>query len=100
MDSYERELVEFAVRWCPYGGGDEHILPEFGISPGEFYRRVLTTLDTQPTPESATALGQWVRLRKLCRNRIHHYSSGNCQLPPGHTPYRPAPNLDTRRLRS
>ncbi|TQC47853.1 hypothetical protein EEB14_18425 [Rhodococcus sp. WS4] len=46
MTRDEYELVAFALRWLPYGGGDEHILPQFGIMPHIFYRRLQTILRT------------------------------------------------------
>ena len=33
-------MLTFALRWLPYGGGDEHLLPEFGLNPPAFYRRL------------------------------------------------------------
>lgn len=40
MTEDELTMLDFAVRWAPFGGGDEHILPEFGICPHVFYRRL------------------------------------------------------------
>ncbi len=31
------DLIKFVVKWEPFGGGDEYILPEFGIVPAVFY---------------------------------------------------------------
>ncbi|GAF43139.1 hypothetical protein RW1_006_00310 [Rhodococcus wratislaviensis NBRC 100605] len=58
MDSYEEALLDFALRWSGYGGGEDFIFTEFGIPPTTFYQRVLdlvekrfaTLLDT-PTRE-------------------------------------------------
>jgi hypothetical protein len=36
----ELDMLDFAVKWAPFGGGDEHILPEFGVFPTVFYRRL------------------------------------------------------------
>lgn len=40
MTEDELAMLGFAVRWAPFGGGDELILPEFGIYPHVFYRRL------------------------------------------------------------
>lgn len=45
MDPYDQALLAHALRWCNYGGGDEHIFPYFGLTPETFYRRVLNLLD-------------------------------------------------------
>jgi len=42
----ERAMLTFAVQWAPFGGGDEFILPEFGITPGTFYHRLRAILFT------------------------------------------------------
>lgn len=34
-------MLSFVARWAPFDHGDEYILPEFGIAPSTFYRRVL-----------------------------------------------------------
>lgn len=44
MTQDEVAMLTFALRWAPYGGGDEHILPEFGLLPAVFYRRLQTIL--------------------------------------------------------
>ncbi|WP_009476885.1 DUF3263 domain-containing protein [Rhodococcus sp. JVH1] len=40
MTEDELEMLDFAVKWAPFGGGDEHILPEFGVFPTAFYRQL------------------------------------------------------------
>ncbi|UZG60287.1 hypothetical protein [Rhodococcus opacus] len=45
MDTFDQALLDYAIRWCTYGGGDEHIFPEFGLTPEAFYRRVLTIVE-------------------------------------------------------
>ena len=40
------ELLEFAAEWAPYGGGDEEILPKFGLTLEEYSRRVLKVIET------------------------------------------------------
>ncbi|AII10860.1 hypothetical protein [Rhodococcus opacus] len=41
MDSYDQALLDFALQWSAYGGGDYYIFTEFGIPPAVFYQRVL-----------------------------------------------------------
>ncbi|MFC9361749.1 hypothetical protein ACFTZB_34875 [Rhodococcus sp. NPDC057014] len=43
-------LVNHALQWEPYGGGDEYILPEFGIPPQTYYRRILRLLQSVHAP--------------------------------------------------
>jgi hypothetical protein len=45
----ELAMLDFAVKWAPFGGGDEHILPEFGVFPTEFYRRLQRLLTDHST---------------------------------------------------
>lgn len=45
MPDIDHSMITFAKRWSPYGGGDEYILPEFGISPTLFYQRLQQTLE-------------------------------------------------------
>lgn len=47
MDPYDQALLEHTMRWCNYGGGEELIFPEFGLTPEMFYRRVLTVVDSR-----------------------------------------------------
>lgn len=51
MTREERAMLRFALSWLPYGGGDELVLPEFGIFPPVFYRRLLRLLETCHDPE-------------------------------------------------
>ncbi|MCX5042372.1 hypothetical protein OG921_04125 [Aldersonia sp. NBC_00410] len=39
-------MLEFATRWHQFDGGDEYILPTFGITPPVFYQRVLWLVNT------------------------------------------------------
>jgi hypothetical protein len=61
------DLIAFATRWEPFGGGDEYILPEFGLQPEQFYRRLTQLLTDHRTPiEPATRS----RLKVLCHNKL------------------------------
>ncbi|MDF3312705.1 hypothetical protein P3H15_48070 [Rhodococcus sp. T2V] len=62
-----REIIGFALRWAPFDGGDEYILPQFGITPATFYRRLAAILR-----DGHTRLDHGVReiLTGLCRNKL------------------------------
>lgn len=53
----QAELLDFALRWYPYGGGTaEDILVEFGISEHEYFRRLSLIIDSlQPADPDAAA---------------------------------------------
>ena len=61
----ELTVLEFAVKWAPFGGGDEHILPEFGILPHVFYRRLQCLLSRHTANDSVLR-----RLRDLCTSKL------------------------------
>ena len=63
MTHYDQWLIQFLSRWMPYGGGDEEILPEFGIAPHEFYSRALRLLDDRSTRVDFV---QRQRMREFC----------------------------------
>ena len=62
-----RDIVGFALQWAPFDSGDEYILPQFGIVPQTFYRRLAEILR-----DSHTRLDHSVRetLTALCRDKI------------------------------
>ncbi|ABH00668.1 hypothetical protein RHA1_ro11021 (plasmid) [Rhodococcus jostii RHA1] len=64
----DNELLAFAIRWEPFGGGDEFILPEFGLPPVSFYRRVLADLQSGAGPELSSRVHQ--RVKVLCERKI------------------------------
>ena len=40
MDPFDRQIVQFVVRWAPFGGPpDEDVLPGFGLTPAELHQR-------------------------------------------------------------
>ncbi|OZC88503.1 hypothetical protein CH254_11320 [Rhodococcus sp. 06-412-2C] len=48
-DFHAHELVDFAVRWIPYGGaGDEEIWVAFGLNPAGYRRRLHAALQCTP----------------------------------------------------
>ena len=45
MNNSERSLINFVVQWCQFGGGEDLMLPELGVVPTEFYRRVMAVVE-------------------------------------------------------
>ncbi|MFD9668358.1 hypothetical protein ACFWAY_43355, partial [Rhodococcus sp. NPDC059968] len=64
-DEHELAVLDFAVKWAPFGGGDEHILPEFGVFPTEFYQRLRRLLRHPGVNESVRR-----RLDELCTLKL------------------------------
>lgn len=47
----DKQMVAFAHRWMPYGGtADDEILVEFGLTPTQFYLRVIEILEKRDVP--------------------------------------------------
>lgn len=72
MNAIDRSMLIFANRWIPYGGGDEHIFTEFGLSAPRFYRKVLGLIESGETAELSPSDRENVRLmctRKLAQRR-------------------------------
>ncbi|UZG59909.1 hypothetical protein [Rhodococcus opacus] len=61
-------MIAFALKWLPYGGGDEHILPEFGVVPVEFYRRLVQLMNT--VGATHVELGTRRQLVELCSLKL------------------------------
>jgi len=72
----DHRLVEFALRWAPIVAVndytlpdfDEYILPEFGLQPTVYYRRLLTLLLTPPCPRLDPSDRQ--RIIALCQHKL------------------------------
>jgi hypothetical protein len=63
------ELVAFALRWAPFGGGNaEDILVTFGLTEETYFRRLRVILDG-PTMAGLDAT-VWERLRQVCAHRL------------------------------
>jgi hypothetical protein len=81
MSRDDRAMLAFATKWLPYGGGDEHIFPEFGLPPRVFYRRVLalvtTTLVNDVDFETRT------HLRDFCSLKLSHTNPSKRDTAPG-----------------
>ncbi|ROZ49039.1 DUF3263 domain-containing protein [Rhodococcus sp. WS3] len=71
MDIHDRAMLDFAITWRPYGGSDDQIFPEFGVSIPAFYGRVLRMLDK---PHSAGLDYQTSAvLREFCSTKLRQY---------------------------
>lgn len=48
MDWYDRQIMQYVLRWIPFGGPpDDEMLPRFGLTPGQFrnrFREIVSTL--------------------------------------------------------
>lgn len=62
------EMLRFAMRWLPFGGGSEvDIFIEFGVTGSEFYRRLAVILRRRSTTELAPL--EHRRLSEICAAR-------------------------------
>ncbi|WP_241032315.1 DUF3263 domain-containing protein [Rhodococcus pseudokoreensis] len=66
MTDDELTMLDFAVKWAPFGGGDDHILPEFGVVPTEFYQRLQAFLAYYPGVNDSVRR----RLAELCTLKL------------------------------
>jgi|GEM_PF-6497764 len=73
MTPDDRAMLAFATKWARFGGGDEYILPEFGVTPVQFYHRVLAMVTTPRTAEVDFATKQF--LRQFCLSKIAGFSA-------------------------
>ena len=65
----DREMVQFAKVWAPYGGGpDEDIFVTFGLTPREYFTRLTTLLPLLPAGELTPS--QLRTIRTLCAERL------------------------------
>lgn len=70
MDPYESAMVEFVQIWRPYGGADDQILPEFGMTADVFYRRVLDILERPRLRSLELAVGERHDLQEFCYQKL------------------------------
>ncbi|MCC9184469.1 hypothetical protein [Mycolicibacterium mageritense] len=61
-------MLSFVARWAPFDHGDEYILPEFGIAPSTFYRRVLAFV--QKAPPQAMRESDRERVLGICSAKL------------------------------
>jgi len=67
MTPDDRAMIDFVLRWSPSHDGDEYILPEFGLTPEVFYRRVLalSTVCSGEIDDTTSSLVRNICLAKL-----------------------------------
>ncbi|RYF51514.1 MAG: DUF3263 domain-containing protein [Comamonadaceae bacterium] len=70
MTRDEQEMLAFARKWLPFGGGEEHILPEFGLTPVVFYQRLLAMVTKTRANEVDFATRR--HLREFCLLKLSH----------------------------
>jgi hypothetical protein len=59
LPRFDAELLTFAERWAPFGGGHEFIFAEFGLTVDQFYcrlRGILAQLDSSERDPFLVAL--------------------------------------------
>lgn len=62
-------MLEFALRWAPFGGGDsEDIWVSFGVTEQVYFARLQIVLHGDPPAGLDTVL--WERLRRVCARRL------------------------------
>ncbi|RYF42364.1 MAG: hypothetical protein EOO27_45290 [Comamonadaceae bacterium] len=66
-------MVTFAVRWSPFGGGEQYIFTEFGVSVPTFYRRVLKLAESRTTTYLDFAVKE--DLRAYCKDKLSRYET-------------------------
>lgn len=63
-------MVDFALRWLPYGGGPaEDIIVGFGLSPREFFARLDSLLRGPACPQHLDPRTV-AALQKMCSRRL------------------------------
>ncbi|WP_342661423.1 hypothetical protein Rruber_05192 (plasmid) [Rhodococcus ruber] len=72
----DKQMVAFAHRWMPYGGtADDEILVEFGLTPTQFYLRVIEILEKRDVP--GTLRPAHTRFVEYCNRRVReHLATG------------------------
>nr|MDV2477096.1 DUF3263 domain-containing protein [Rhodococcus zopfii] len=78
VNEYRTEILEFAVRWAPYNGGDDEILPTFGLSIPEYYRRLVALLETPEAGSIDRRTREHLRIRCGRRLRADNERSRLC----------------------
>ncbi|MCK0089235.1 hypothetical protein MWU77_00380 [Rhodococcus sp. F64268] len=67
------EILEFAVKWLPFGGGsDEDIFVRFGIGPEEYFSRLIEAINTSSCS-------------KIDAQQVIALAHSRRRLPPEHT---------------
>lgn len=65
-------MLEFALRWQPYGGGDSgDILIEFGLTGRDFFTRLLALLDSCSVAANLDPVMR-AAITMTCHQRLAH----------------------------
>lgn len=79
MNSYERSLINFVLQWCEFGGGEDLILPEFGVVPAEFYNRIMAIVERGDasglSDSSRLFLRQYCKLRRAVSDHFPYLNA-------------------------
>lgn len=68
-DRFERAMLEFALRWHPYGGGSNRLIfEEFGLDPRQYFGRLARILDSDRSVAPAATRQS---IRTICHHRLH-----------------------------
>lgn len=78
MTTEDQEFIDFATKWLPFGGGDEYILPQFGVTPYTFYLRLHTLLQSRPTLGLGLAAKR--KLAEACAAKLSQRSRRAAEL--------------------
>ncbi|WP_433521402.1 hypothetical protein ACQPZ2_29225 [Nocardia pseudovaccinii] len=72
FDYWDRAILDFGVRWHPYGGGHPgRIFIEFGIDEGEYFRRLLRLVNPPDARFELTETDR-AKIRSVCEARLRH----------------------------
>ncbi|BAH55472.1 hypothetical protein ROP_72250 [Rhodococcus opacus B4] len=64
-------MLGYVIAWAPFGGGDEEILPQFGITPDNFYLRLARILESRSCGGIDFATRN--RLREFCAGKLSSF---------------------------
>ncbi|WP_213577431.1 DUF3263 domain-containing protein [Rhodococcus sp. USK13] len=78
MTRDDQAMLAFAAKWSRFGGGDEYILPEFGITPQVFYQRLLTMVTS--TLINDVDFSTRTYLRDFCSSKLARPASGTAAM--------------------
>ncbi|QSE89355.1 DUF3263 domain-containing protein [Rhodococcus pseudokoreensis] len=67
-DRFERQMLGFALRWHPYGGGSRRLIfEEFGLDAPTYFSRLARILDAD---RSVTSEKTRAAIRSVCAVRL------------------------------
>ncbi|OUS92340.1 hypothetical protein CA951_29595 [Rhodococcus sp. NCIMB 12038] len=68
-DRFDRQMLEFALRWHPYGGGSSRLIfEEFGMDAPTYFSKLARILDAD---RSITSEKTRAAIRGVCAVRLH-----------------------------